>query len=85
MSVWNIVLSVMASLLGAWLVLIFVLVAVRPKGGLVQEAMRLLPDVLRLLHRSASDRSLPKVVRIRLWLLFAYMATPIDLIPDVCA
>ena len=81
-SVWNIALSVMVSLLAAWLVLIVVLVSVRPKGGLIQEAMRLLPDVLRLLHRLATDRSLPKGVRIRLWLLFAYLATPIDLIPD---
>jgi uncharacterized membrane protein YkvA (DUF1232 family) len=81
-SVWNIALSAMVSLLGAWLVLIVVLVTLRPMGGLLQEAMRLLPDVLRLLHRLATDRSLPKGVRIRLWLLFAYLATPIDLIPD---
>ena len=81
-SVWSSLLGVMVSLLGAWLVLMVVLVAVRPKGGLIQEAMRILPDVIRLLHRLATDRSLPKGVRIRLWLLFAYLAMPIDLIPD---
>ena len=82
MSVWNVLLGALASLSAAWLVLIVVLVSVRPKGGLIQEAMRLLPDVLRLLHQLATDRSLPKGIRIRLWLLFAYLATPIDLIPD---
>jgi uncharacterized membrane protein YkvA (DUF1232 family) len=47
--------------------------------GLLTEALRLLPDVLRLL---AADRSLPRGVRLRLGLLLAYLALPIDLIPD---
>jgi uncharacterized membrane protein YkvA (DUF1232 family) len=54
----------------------------RPKGSLLAEALRLLPDVLRLLWRLADDRSLPRGVRIRLWLLLAYLAIPIDLVPD---
>ena len=48
----------------------------------MQEALRILPDTLRLLGRLASDRSLPAGVRVRLWLLFVYLAIPIDLIPD---
>lgn len=82
MSIWNTLLSAAISLSVAWLLLIVVLLSVRPKGSLVQEAMRLLPDVLRLLRRLATDRSLPKGVRIRIWLVFAYLATPIDLVPD---
>jgi uncharacterized membrane protein YkvA (DUF1232 family) len=81
-SIWNTLLSAAISLSVAWLLLIVVLLSVRPKGSLVQEAMRLLPDVLRLLRRLATDRSLPKGVRIRIWLVFAYLATPIDLVPD---
>ena len=55
---------------------------VRPRGGLAREALRLLPDVLRLLPRLAADRSLPRGVRVRLALLLAYLASPIDLVPD---
>jgi uncharacterized membrane protein YkvA (DUF1232 family) len=55
---------------------------VRPKGNLLTESLRLLPDLLRLLARLAKDRALPRGVRIRLGLLMAYLAVPIDLIPD---
>jgi uncharacterized membrane protein YkvA (DUF1232 family) len=69
-------------LLLAWLVLIVGLVVARPTGDLLQQALRLLPDLLRLLRRLAGDRSLPRGVRVRLWLLLAYLAVPIDVIPD---
>ncbi len=49
---------------------------------MLREAMRLLPDVIRLIHRLAADKTLPRGVRIRLGLLLAYLAMPIDLIPD---
>lgn len=71
-----------AALLVAWLVLIAVLLAVRPRGGLPREALRLLPDVLRLVRRLAADRSLARGVRVRLGLLVAYLAFPVDVIPD---
>lgn len=67
----------------AWLALVVVLLAARPKGPVLAEALRLLPDLVRLLRRLAADRSLPRGVRIRLGLLLAYLASPIDLIPDV--
>jgi uncharacterized membrane protein YkvA (DUF1232 family) len=44
--------------------------------------VRLLPDVVRLLKRLAADRSTPRAVRIALVLLFVYLASPIDLVPD---
>ena len=53
-----------------------------PDTARMREALRLLPDVLRLLRRLAADRDLPRGVRIRLILLIAYLASPIDLIPD---
>jgi uncharacterized membrane protein YkvA (DUF1232 family) len=70
------------TLLLAWLVLLGALVATRPRGGLLHEALRILPDVLRLVHRLAADRAMPRAVRIRLALLLAYLAMPIDLVPD---
>lgn len=65
-----------------WLVLVGCLLVIRPRGGALREAVRLLPDTIRLLHALATDRGLPRGVRVRLWLLFAYLAVPFDLIPD---
>jgi uncharacterized membrane protein YkvA (DUF1232 family) len=78
----GILLGIAAALLLAWLVLVVVLVIARPRGGLLREALRVLPDVLRLVRRLAADKTLPRGVRIRLGLLLAYLAVPIDLIPD---
>lgn len=71
-----------AALLLAWLVLLSVLATVAPRGGLLREALRLLPDVLRLIRQLAADTELPRGVRIRLGLLLVYLASPIDVIPD---
>jgi uncharacterized membrane protein YkvA (DUF1232 family) len=70
------------ALLLAWLALIVALVLVRPRGALLREALRLLPDVLRLIRRLAADPDLPRGVRIRLGALLVYLALPVDLIPD---
>jgi uncharacterized membrane protein YkvA (DUF1232 family) len=79
---WRILLAIGLALAVTWGALVFFLLAARPKGSLLPEALRLLPDTLRLLRRLATDATLPRGVRFRLWLLFAYLATPIDLIPD---
>jgi uncharacterized membrane protein YkvA (DUF1232 family) len=79
---WDLLIGVVAGLLLAWVALIVVLMIVRPRGGLLREALRLLPDLLRLLSRLVADRSLPRGVRIGLGLLLAYLASPIDLVPD---
>lgn len=76
-------LGVLAALAVTWLVLVGALLALRPRGNLLREALRLLPDVLRLLHRLAADPTLPRGVRVRLGLLFGYLALPLDLIPDM--
>jgi uncharacterized membrane protein YkvA (DUF1232 family) len=80
--VWQLLVGVLVALLAVWVLLVVVLVVVKPKGLMLKEAMRLLPDTLRLLRRLAADSSLPHGVRVRLWLLFAYLVMPIDLIPD---
>ena len=58
------------------------LLLARPKGNLLRETLRVLPDLLRLLRRLAGDADVPRAVRLRLWLLFGYLAIPIDLVPD---
>ncbi|MHA7158909.1 YkvA family protein [Glutamicibacter endophyticus] len=79
---WDVLLGVLAGLLVFWLTLIVALVLVRPRGDLLREALRLLPDLLRLLRRVAADRALPRGVRVRIVLLMLYLALPIDLVPD---
>jgi uncharacterized membrane protein YkvA (DUF1232 family) len=79
---WDLALGLVAALVLVWLALVVGLILVRPRGGLLREALRLLPDVLRLIRRLAADKTLPRGVRIRLALLLAYLAIPIDLIPD---
>ena len=79
---WDLLIGIAAALLVTWLALIATLAIVRPRGGLLREALRLLPDVLRLVRRLAADPVLPRGVRVRLALLLAYLAFPLDLIPD---
>jgi uncharacterized membrane protein YkvA (DUF1232 family) len=69
-------------LLLAWGALIVVLLASRPHAAHLDEAIRLLPDTLRLLHALAADPVVPRGAKMRLWLLFVYLAIPIDIVPD---
>jgi uncharacterized membrane protein YkvA (DUF1232 family) len=78
----TVVLTIAIGLAVTYLVLLGALLVVGPKGSLLSEALRLLPDLLRLLRRLAGDRSVPRAVRVRLWLLLGYLAIPIDLVPD---
>ena len=78
----DILIALGAGILAGWLALLITLVLVRPKGPLLAEAVRLLPDLLRLLRRLAAGQDLPPGVRARLALLLVYLALPVDLIPD---
>jgi uncharacterized membrane protein YkvA (DUF1232 family) len=78
---WTLV-GAVGGLLLCWLVLMAVLWLTRPDELSARELLRLLPDVLRLVRRLAGDRTLPRGVRVRLWLLMVYLAVPIDLVPD---
>ncbi len=75
-------LGLAAGLLLAWVALIVAVAVARPRGGLLREALRLLPDLLRLLRRLAADPSLPRSSRVALALLLGYLALPFDLVPD---
>ena len=80
---WPILIGVAVALLLVWLALVIALLVARPSVNVVTESLRLMPDLLRLVARLARDRSLPRGVRVRLGLLLAYLAFPLDLIPDV--
>jgi uncharacterized membrane protein YkvA (DUF1232 family) len=79
---WQLLIGAGLGLAVTWLALIVVLVRVRPRAGLLSEALRILPDVLRLIRRLAADRSLPRGIRLRMWCLLLYLGMPFDLIPD---
>lgn len=79
---WDIFIGIAATVLLAWLALVLALVLARPRGSLLWEALRVLPDALRLVRRLASDTTVPRGVRIRLSLLLAYLVIPIDVVPD---
>ena len=76
------VVAVVGGVLLLWLVLLALLWRRRPDELTARDALRLLPDVVRLVRRLAADRSLPRAVRTRLWLLLAYLLSPVDLVPD---
>ena len=78
----KLVLSISIGLGLLYLGLLGALLLARPKGNLLRETLRLLPDLLRLLRCLAGDADVPRVVRMRLWLLLGYLAIPIDLVPD---
>ncbi len=79
---WHLAIGIGGGLALIWMLLLVVLWRATPERTSLQEAVRLLPDVLRLLRRLAGDPTLPRGVRIRLWLLLGYLAMPIDLVPD---
>jgi uncharacterized membrane protein YkvA (DUF1232 family) len=74
--------GVAAGLLLVWGVLLVLFLRAAPDRWLLGQSLRLLPDLLRLVGRLARDPSLPRGVRLRLWLLMGYLAMPIDLVPD---
>lgn len=53
-----------------------------PETVAMKDALRLLPDLLRLLRRLLADKSVGAGVRVRVALLVVYLLSPIDLVPD---
>jgi len=75
--VWMIVL-----LLATWLLLIGLLWLHRPSRELVGPAIRLVPDLIRLVRRLLADRRTPRSVRLGLVFLLGWLVSPIDLVPE---
>ncbi len=79
---WSILVGVLSGIVLAWLILVAAIWLARPDNLGVGDMIRLLPDLLRLFKRVATDRAVPWMVRIELMLLLGYLVSPIDLIPD---
>jgi uncharacterized membrane protein YkvA (DUF1232 family) len=78
----DLLIALAGALILTWLALIVALIMIRPKGNLLRESLRILPDLVRLLKNLTTDSTLPRGVRIQLGMLMVYLALPIDLIPD---
>lgn len=79
---WLVPVGAVAALAMVWLLLGIALWVAKPDDVGIQDMLRLLPDVLRLLKRLATDPELPRRVRVALVVLLAFIVSPIDLIPD---
>lgn len=82
---WQTVLGVLAGLVLIYVALLLLLwryARRHPDTVTMRDALRLLPDLLRLIHRLAADKTVPTGVRVRLVLLIVYLASPVDIIPD---
>ncbi|WP_417221088.1 YkvA family protein [Arthrobacter sp.] len=81
--------QLMAGTVGGFLLLYLALLAAlwvyarkHPDTVTFGDALRLLPDLLRLIRRMMADRAVPARVRFMLVLLLIYLVLPIDLVPD---
>ena len=82
---WQVLVGVIAGLVLIYAVMLLTLWRLyrrEPESDVLRTALRLLPDLVRLLRRLAADPTLPRGVRIRLALLTGYLVFPLDLIPD---
>jgi uncharacterized membrane protein YkvA (DUF1232 family) len=77
------VIAIAVTLALLWLLLVVGLVVARPKGMRAGDAAKLMPDLVLLVRDLARDGTIPRRVRARIWFLLAWMASPIDLIPDL--
>jgi uncharacterized membrane protein YkvA (DUF1232 family) len=85
MNAWQGVLALLSGFALLWIALVVSLYLVGRRQAdptRLRDALRLVPDVARLLRRLTADPTLPRGVRIRLMLLLVYLALPIDLVPD---
>jgi uncharacterized membrane protein YkvA (DUF1232 family) len=81
----TVVIAVVGGLVLVWLALIAVLwVQQRRTGSAVdwRAMMRLVPDVIRLVKRLATDPTVPRGTRWWLLALLGYLLLPFDLVPD---
>lgn len=82
---WEPVLGLLMGLACVYVVLLaglWVYARRNPEIVSMKDALRLLPDLLRVIRRMAADRTVAPGVRIRLFLLLAYLLMPVDLVPD---
>jgi uncharacterized membrane protein YkvA (DUF1232 family) len=66
-----------------WLLLVAFVLLHRPSRDLAGPALRLIPDLVRLVRSLLAEPGTPTNVRLALAGLLVYLVSPLDLIPDV--
>jgi len=82
---WDLLAALVGAALLLWVILAVALCLTGRKSAdptTVTDALRIVPDVVRLLRRLAADPALSHGARLRLILLVGYLISPVDLIPD---
>lgn len=82
---WEALAGILLGLVAVYLVLLLALwiyARRHPETVGMRDALRLLPDLLRVIRRLASDKTVSPVVRVKLMLLLAYLLSPLDFVPD---
>ncbi|AXJ09640.1 YkvA family protein [Arthrobacter sp. PM3] len=82
---WETLAGVIGGLLVVYAILLVLLWAYarrHPDTVTMKDALRLLPDLLRLIRHLLADKTVAVGVRVLLVLLLVYLASPIDLVPD---
>lgn len=74
--------GILIGLLAVWVALLILLFVFRPRNVPLREALRLVPDLLRLIRALLADPQVPLGVRLALVILLAWLLNPIDLIPE---
>jgi uncharacterized membrane protein YkvA (DUF1232 family) len=66
-----------------WLAFLIALSIHRPSRDQVGQMLRFAPDLARLAYSVLRDPATPRSVKVVLGMLIAYLASPIDLVPDL--
>jgi uncharacterized membrane protein YkvA (DUF1232 family) len=66
----------------AWLAFVAVLWLHRPTRDMASQALRAIPDVVRMTRSLLVDPTTPASAKLALGGLLAYLISPIDLVPD---
>lgn len=78
---WQALLWTLLVLAAVWAAFVLILVLLG-RGALARAAARLIPDLLVLFRRLLGDRRVPRRSKAAVALTLAYLALPLDLVPD---
>ena len=79
---WHTLVGIGLGILVVWAVLVALLFVFRPRDVPLGELLRVVPDLLRLVRNLLRDPDVPTGPKVALVVLFAWLISPIDLIPE---
>jgi uncharacterized membrane protein YkvA (DUF1232 family) len=75
-------LIVVLAIVAAWIAFLAFVALAKPDDTTLRDALRLLPDIARLVRRLVADPAIPRRTRWLVWFLLGYLVLPIDIVPD---